>query len=280
MRPLRHTAPLDPVAQRTAALKAALWARDDLKARHGMTPAHRSVGRFSPTPRRVAGLLVLTALCYAVLLGGQDYLLSFWKLCLQFWSEQLDIPIDVTGPGSTVHALSVRWQASAPGPRTPNGMLPLVTGLLTLGAFAATYAMPDRMLPLKYLVRILCVVQGSAALFFLLAPEPFPYTIAEHVEALLSAGWTLMLSIPLMLAAGYYLLPMPMHSKVLNTVLILAYFSIAVPHLAVLHAWLLQQGSVLFMPLLFICFGALFDMLLFVALYAWAASNVPADLTA
>jgi len=280
MRPLLHTAPSDPVAQRTAALRAALWALDEVKTRHGLARPHRSIGRLALTPGRLAGLLGLTGLCYAALLGGEAYLLSFWKLCMQFWSEQLGIPIDVTGPGSAAHALSVQWQAGAQAPRAPDGVLQIASGLLTLGAFAATYLMPDRMLPLKYLLRILCVVQASAVLFFLLAPGPFPYTIAEHVEALLGAGWTLMLAIPLMLALGYYLLPMPLHGKALNTLLIMAYFAIAVPHLAVLHAWLLQQGSVLFMPLLFICFGALFDMLLFVALYAWVASNAPADLAA
>ena len=41
----------------------------------------------------------------------------------------------------------------------------------------------------------------------------------------------------------------------------------------------MQHLSVLFMPVLYICFGAVFDALVFVALYSWAVSNAPVDAT-
>jgi Kef-type K+ transport system membrane component KefB len=47
------------------------------------------------------------------------------------------------------------------------------------------------------------------------------------------------------------------------------------PHKLLLQAWLLEQLSILFMPVLFLCFGSLLDLWIFVALYAWLASTVP-----
>lgn len=52
-----------------------------------------------------------------------------------------------------------------------------------------------------------------------------------------------------------------------------------VPHQVLAQALIMQHLSVLFMPVLYICFGAVFDALVFVALYSWAASNAPLDAT-
>lgn len=41
------------------------------------------------------------------------------------------------------------------------------------------------------------------------------------------------------------------------------------------HAWVLQHGSVLFMPVLLLCLGPLLNGWIFVALYAWLASLTP-----
>jgi len=45
------------------------------------------------------------------------------------------------------------------------------------------------------------------------------------------------------------------------------------------QAFIMPRLSVLFMPVLYLCFGAVFDALVFVALYSWAASNTPANAT-
>ena len=57
------------------------------------------------------------------------------------------------------------------------------------------------------------------------------------------------------------------------------FIAILIPHQVLAQALIMQEFSVLFMPVLYICFGAVFDALVFVALYSWAVSNVPADAT-
>lgn len=131
------------------------------------------------------------------------------------------------------------------------------------------------MLPLKYLVRLLCTVHFIALLFFWLVPLQFPYTLGAHLAEVVQIGYLLLLAIPVMLAIGYYLLPARLVDKLLHTIIILAYFILVIPHKVVLHALILHHGSLLTMPLLYVCFGTVFDILLFIALYSWAVSRLP-----
>ena len=67
--------------------------------------------------------------------------------------------------------------------------------------------------------------------------------------------------------------------KLFYTGVILIFLAVMVPHQVLAQALIMQHLSVLFMPLLYICFGAVFDALVFVALYSWIASNAPANAT-
>lgn len=191
---------------------------------------------------------------------GQEALLRHWHAVLAFWGTRLDQP----------------W-LSAERALTP---LPSTSAVLgTALAAAALYLWsgrwPDRHWPWRVLARGLCLVQASACLFLLWAPARFPYGLTQHLNTLLQVGADLMLGMPLMLALGWGVLRLPWRLKLLGPLGVLAYFAVWLPHQAVLHAWLLTQGSVLFMPVLFLCFGVLLNGWLFIALYAWLASLTP-----
>ena len=60
---------------------------------------------------------------------------------------------------------------------------------------------------------------------------------------------------------------------------IMLFFMVMVPHQVLAQAMFMQHFSILFMPIMYICLGAVFDTLVFVALYSWVASNVPKNAT-
>ena len=95
----------------------------------------------------------------------------------------------------------------------------------------------------------------------------------------MTIGYTAMLAAPLMLAVSYCILNQSLLIKLFHTALILGFFAILVPHQVLAQAAIMQHLSVLFMPVLYICFGAVLDALVFVALYSWVASNAPANAT-
>lgn len=93
-----------------------------------------------------------------------------------------------------------------------------------------------------------------------------------HLATLLNAGFCLMLALPLLLALGRGVLRVPLHQKLLCPVLVMAYFAVMLPHQALLHAVVVQHFPALFMPLLYLCFCAVLDLMVLVALCAWLAS--------
>jgi small-conductance mechanosensitive channel len=123
------------------------------------------------------------------------------------------------------------------------------------------------------------VIQAVTLVYFWISPSNFPYSIARHSEELMTVGYVVMLATPLMLAVGYYILNQSLWVKLFHTALILLFFAVMVPHQVLVQAFIMQHISVLFMPVLYICFGAVFDALIFVALYSWAVSKTPADAT-
>lgn len=258
-----------------AAFLAVKQARD----LHVKVRPHRAITPLKVTPYLLAQALVLPLILCGLLYWGKPFLLEFWRDCIIFWSTGLGLPFgrvtELTEAGFYASRLSTGG-ASTP---LPSGFTLGVTTLATLAGLALSLSLKGATLPLKYPLRIVCVVQLVAVLYFWWSPQGFPYSVARHSEELLTIGYVVMLGTPVMLAMGYYILNQSLIIKLFHTALILGFFTIMVPHQVLAQAFIMQHLSVLFMPVLYICFGAVFDALVFVALYSWAASNAPAKAT-
>lgn len=267
---------MNPVRQLTIgpaereAIRAATARLDEARRGAGRPP--EATARLQLTPRTGVELLLMAALPSAMLLAAKPWLMGFWHRVILWWSEGLALPLGLVRTGDTQ---SLEWLPSYAGAMVPSPVTGVITAALVIGAFASTWWMSDRQVPLKYLVRMLCVVQASALLFFMFVPTRFPYSMAGHLAAMLNAGFYMMLAIPLLLALGWGVLRVPLHQKLLYPTLMLAYFALMLPHKALLHAVVVQHFSALYMPLLYLCFGAVLDLMVFVALYSWLASRVP-----
>lgn len=196
---------------------------------------------------------------FALLLALRSPLLQAWQAVLQFWSLHLAWP-------------ALQAPVSLPPPSTP---LLLGTSVAVLTLYALAGRWPEPLYPLRVLVRALCLVQASACLFFAWMPARFPYSVESHLQALLQMGADMLIAMPLLLMLGWGLLPLPWTLRLLGNLMVLLYFVLWVPHQVMLHAALLAQGTVLFMPLLMLCLGPLLNGWLFVALYAWLVSLTP-----
>jgi hypothetical protein len=227
----------------------------------------------------VQGRLLPWTLLQAVVIAGalmslvwwlQDPLVLWWHHVILFWAGHLGIPL----AASSASAGLLSWLPQVAATTAPSPALAAGMAAVVLALYAGSYWMRDEMTPLKYLLRTLCVLQATAIAFFVVVPSLFPYSVPRHVQAMLGAGYILMLASPALLAGGYALLRIPAWQRLAHPLLVLAYFVVLVPHQAVLHAWMLQHFSVLLMPLLYLAFGVVFDMMIFVALYSWLASHV------
>lgn len=249
------------------------------RSRHVKVRPHRSLTPLKLTPWLLTQAIVLPLALCAMLWVAQPQVLEFWRQTILFWAQGLGLPFML---------LPVIDQAGQPdmqlGGWTQGGPLPgqttlLLTAAVTLLALVASMRMTGASLPLKYPLRIFAVVQGITLIYFWLTPGDFPYSVPRHSEELMTIGYMVMLATPVMLAMGYYILNQGLAIKLAHTALILAFFAVLIPHQVLAQAFIMQHLSVLFMPVLYICFGAVFDALVFVALYSWAVSQTTAEAT-
>mgnify|MGYP000004489552 CR=1 FL=1 len=147
----------------------------------------------------------------------------------------------------------------------PSETLLLTTTVVVALLYGVAGRWHERYQPLRVVVRAMCLVQGSACVFFALVPARFPWSVQQHLSGLMQMGADFVLVMPWMLAVGWGLLNLPWRLKLLGPVAVLAYFVVWLPHQVVLHAWVLHHGSALFMPVLLLCLGPLLNGWIFVA---------------
>ena len=244
-----------------------------------VTRPHRSLSPLATTPAlRIQALLIPTILCGLIWIG-KPLIFDFWRQCILFWSAILDVPFTLATILNKSGQYGLQFPGDLDGAQFPSQTTMVVTALVTTIGFLATFAMKRVTFPLKYPLRIICVIQFATLAYFWWTPDTFPYNIARHSEELMTIGFVVILITPVMLAMGYYILKLSLWRKILNTAVILFFFMALIPHQVLAQAMFMQQFSIVFMPILYICLGAVLDTLMFVALYSWIASNVPKDAT-
>lgn len=238
---------------------------------------HRAISSLKITRYLLAQVLLLPIALCSLLIWLQPLLFYFWRSVIVFWSRELQLPLSLSAAPNESHVHALGLSSGFSGAPFPTTAIMVATTIVVVLGFALSLRMNDRLLPLKYPLRIICAVQFITLSYFWFVPLGFPYDLVRHSEELMNIGYVGMLSMPVMLAVGYYILNQGVMTKLFHTALILSFFVVMVPHQVVAQALILQHMSVLFMPLLYICFGAVFDALVFVALYSWVVSNAPAD---
>ena len=240
---------------------------------------HRAITPLKVTPYLLAQAILLPLILCTLLLWGKPMLLELWRDWILFWSDGLNMGFSRGTQLDDSGQLATTLSTGTLNTPMPSMSALWITGVITLAGLALSLTMKGATLPLKYPLRIVCVVQLITVAYFWWIPGNFPYSIARHSEELMTIGFVLMLSTPVMLAVGYYILNQNILIKLFHTTLILLFFTVMIPHQVLAQAFIMQHLSILFMPLLYICFGAVFDALVFVALYSWAASNAQANAT-
>jgi len=258
---------------------AAFAAAKSARARHVKVRPHRAITALAVTPYLLMQAILLPLLLCGLLFLGKPLLLDWWRTYILFWSSGLDLPFSLSNQFNDAGSYALTVAPNVESQWMPGRINMLVTTVLSLLGLLLSLYMKNAMFPLKYPLRILSVLQLITLAYFWWTPSSFPYSIARHSEEIMTIGYVVMLATPVMLAMGYYILNQGLAGKIFHTLLILAFLAVMVPHQVLAQAFLMQHFSVLFMPIFYICFGAVFDALVFVALYSWVVSKAPASAT-
>lgn len=216
---------------------------------------------------------LLSAGGLALVLGMLPRIGLAWQRIFEFVRDTLGIDAPLGDqlfalPGGLRFTLPV---LAVPTP-LPDARALLIAGGVSLVAFLASFALPDRFTPLRYFLRLLALLQATAIGFFALSTETFPYRLQDHVYVLLTAGLVVMGLVPLVLGLTLHVFDLAFWKKALLTLMILGHLAVFLPLKVLVHVWLVLHATAVIMPALFLLGGLLLDVLVFVAFYGWALS--------
>ncbi len=153
----------------------------------------------------------------------------------------------------------------------PSWITWIITAVVTVVAGFASLFLRGRFTPIAYMVRAVLIVQATALIFFLL-PRDFPYGIDDYTLAEMSAGFSLVALLPIVLGLVYFVFDFHVLQKIGLTVLVMAHLTLLIPLQFLLHAFLIHRFSLLFMPVLFIFFALPLEVMIGIAFYGWGMS--------
>jgi hypothetical protein len=235
-------------------------------------PEHRSFRTLSFSPSKLAVVLLLPVAFNVVTWLLLPPITSAWRTFFSFWIERLGIEGKASfiprGPRSVAIPLPYVELPT----RMPDAETWWMTVALTVLALLAAPSIPERWLPVRYLLRVVLFIQLTALVFFVTIPAAFPYSLPQYIVSSLQTAVWFMLVIPWVHALVYYIFDFSLAQKARLTGLTLAFVAGALPFQLMVHGYLLVKGSMLLMPALYLVFGIWLLIFPCVALYGWAMS--------
>lgn len=147
----------------------------------------------------------------------------------------------------------------------------MTLGIVTRVAVMAHW-LPDKATPVRYIIRVLAIIQATAVAYFWLLPDQFPHSATNHLDVILRASVWVMLLIPWIHALVYYVFPFRLWQHLALTLPTLAALAAITPMLAVLHALMLARATLIVLPVLYFALGVLVYVMVCIALYGWRMS--------
>jgi hypothetical protein len=246
--------------------------------RGGIIPRHRAMaGLAIPRERIVTAALVALGLAAGVFFALPP-LAELWARGFELVLPALGVPGGVGMRYTTffgVHALPTPYLlagAGEPSPLTWRVLAGVAAGFILLSLI-----LPQRFTPLRYFLRFLALLLAITLGYFALTPAgSFPYTLASYSGGLLAAAQVVLVLVPLLLGFTWFVFDVSWGRKLLLAALLLGHLAVFIPLQVMAHAWLILQGSLALLPVLFLVFGLLMYVMIFVAFYGWGMSWPPA----
>ncbi len=235
-------------------------------------PHHRAMRRLATSPVRLGTAFVLAGAFNALTWSLRSFIGSGWTELFDFWVRRLELGGDISAGGVGGHWLDAAVPTIEIASRAPDRSDWWVVLLLTSAVLLGTRFLPERLLPIRYFARFICIVQGTALFFFLVAPGAFPYTLAEYSRSMGQSVLWLMMILPWVHALTYGIFAFSTSRKLALTALTLAFVGVAGPFLLMVHVYLIATLSLLVLPVLYFVFGMPLLILACIGLYGWAMS--------
>jgi hypothetical protein len=223
--------------------------------------------------------VAIVTLAMALHAWSLPWLTRAWSWALQTGVGALNLNALVSlQPMHLPWGLPAVSRLSLVGPAAATGLWGGVAQMAVLLAVALAVRRWRRQVgPWAPIIQTVLALSGLSVLLFGWGASSMPQHLAQHTGDLFVFGVVLQCLVPLVLGLTFFPLEGRWHLRLAAVALTLGYFMLCLPIKLLAHAWLIGHVGAAIMPLLFLCFGPVLDVLLFVAIYAWMASWRPAQ---
>ncbi len=233
---------------------------------------HRSLDSLRHRRPGLLTLLLLPFVVTAVFAFGYGELLSGWEWVLRLGIERLSVAGSVervTVPilGFSLPVLTVHVSSWYPDP-----FVWWTTAAMVAAVTLASFYLPESALPLAYVLRIGCAVQAISLLVFSIWPASFPYDAPRHLRDCFALGVAIIGLVPWVHALTYYVFDFGILRKIALSAFTMVFLTCYLPVKILVHAYILDRFSLMFMPILFLALSVAIDVFILIALYAWGMS--------
>lgn len=236
---------------------------------------HRALHNWTFRPRSalLGGLITL------VFMGL--YVLAYPWL-LQFWERILDAGVTWLHLGVKVRHWPVVWALGSelsvdrlvlagPMPVAPMWSL-VVQAVLAIVAWVLLKRLREAWMPVAYALRLLLLLYLVSLGYFAWWADSFPYRLADHTRDIFAFNVAVQCLAPLVLGLTLFPLVSDHLHRVGACLVIQGYFALTLPFKMLAHTWLATHIGAVSLPLLYLAFGPVLDVLLMVALFSWVAT--------
>ncbi|HEX8552242.1 MAG TPA: hypothetical protein VF681_11895 [Abditibacteriaceae bacterium] len=241
-------------------------------ARGGIIAQHRSMRTVEMPRGEIIISIGLAITATGLWLLAMPWVLRFWAAIFGFGRVLLDIPEPVR-----IEPYRLGWfkfdlpSISLPS-APPDVTMWWITLIVSVVLFILSFPLGRRSIPWTYMLRAILFVQFTALAFFAWAPVKFVYGLQDYMANLLMASLAFLTLVPFVLSLTYYIFDVGLLKKLFLTFITIGHLCVLVPLQYLIHAYLIYNGSLLFMPVLYLVFGLSLDVMTFVAFYAWGMS--------
>ncbi|MDB5815014.1 MAG: hypothetical protein JWN23_2131 [Rhodocyclales bacterium] len=217
---------------------------------------------------RVLQSVTMAVTLTAILVFALNPLTALWQSAMNSLVDTLSLNAQVISHGLHIGQTSfgMRLGVSMESP-APDKLSLMLQAVMCFGVFGMTWAVLN--MPLRWGLRILCVLHALGLLMIVARGDQFPYSLLDHTRVLYDSSLIWLLLTPGLLAAGFFLVERSWLNRLVAAMLILGFEIIALPLKLILHSVLVALLSPAVIPLLFLAAGPVLDILLLAALYAW-----------
>jgi len=238
----------------------------------GSIGQHRSLHRLQFPPQRLLVVLLLPMLFNLATWAVRNQIAAGWGELFQFWFSRLGLAASVSQKIVGSGVFSIALPNAELATRVPDAPLWWLTLALVVVVWLASSQLPDRLMPLGYFLRFICIIQASSLAFHAIMPSADSLTVPEYIESSFINGVWLILLIPWLHGLVFYIFDFSLAQKASLTFLTVGFIVAALPMQLIAHAWLLAECSTIILPLLYLVFDQWLLIFSVIALYAWGMS--------